>query len=82
MSFTITDNEPIPPTRVNEYKWPFHKMVVGQCVIIDDLKAWPFASRAAHACGTRRGWRFKCWWQKDFTPEIKAQGVGKIWRVE
>lgn len=83
MQFEILEGVPIPPPRNGGYHWPFHRMKAGECFIVENHNAWPFASRAAHACAKRHGWAFKCQWVKDNTINaLENAGLGKIWRIK
>lgn len=71
------------PIQNDRHKWPFDRMKVGNCLIVEYERDWFPARQAAHMVGHRRGWRFKCRWEKKgIRPDGEPWAHGKIWRVE
>lgn len=70
----IKRNVPLSPEEKIRKEWPFTSMEVNDVYDIKDKSEWPEASKYAHTCASKKGWKFHTTW-------MKKQKVGRIRRV-
>lgn len=82
MSYELTKNDPAPPARKVNYRWPFADMEPDHSFAVHERAAWPSACNAAYAYGRRHGVKFAVRWNaKAVSDSGNPEPHGKIWRV-
>ena len=83
MTYEIEEGGDIPPELLKlRIDWPFHRMQVGQKVIITRHEDWKHACRAAYVTASRKGFTFRTKWNKLYRDaEGRSKPQGTIWRV-